>query len=94
MCVCYLNRWAKLDAPSDWPAADHQVHKMVMNVGRRPTVNAGDDVTVEVHILHKYSGDFYGKVGGLMLIMTISNSVRVSQNHNCNNGSNKEMGHT
>jgi FAD synthase len=33
-----VHRWAQLDAPSDWPDADRAVHKMVMNVGRRPTV--------------------------------------------------------
>jgi riboflavin kinase len=33
--------WAQLDAPGEWPAADSAVHKMVMNVGRRPTVNTG-----------------------------------------------------
>lgn len=34
--------WAQLEAPGDWPAADSAVHKMVMNVGRRPTVNTGE----------------------------------------------------
>ncbi|KAF6257480.1 Flavokinase-domain-containing protein [Scenedesmus sp. NREL 46B-D3] len=54
--------WAQLDAPGDWPAADRAVHKMVMNVGQRPTVNTGDEApTVEVHVLHKYSQEeFYG----------------------------------
>eukprot|EP00879_Flechtneria_rotunda_P030412 GHRR01033042.1.p1 GENE.GHRR01033042.1~~GHRR01033042.1.p1 ORF type:complete len:353 (+),score=100.97 GHRR01033042.1:621-1679(+) len=33
--------WAQLEAPEVWPDADRAVHKMVMNVGRRPTVNAG-----------------------------------------------------
>jgi riboflavin kinase len=35
---------------------------MVMNVGSRPTVNAGDEApTVEVHVLHAYSQEeFYG----------------------------------
>lgn len=33
--------WAQLDPPEGWPAADAAVHKMVMNVGRRPTVNTG-----------------------------------------------------
>lgn len=38
-------------------------HKMVMNIGRRPTFEDGGnpDVTVEVHILNKYEGDFYGR---------------------------------
>ena len=33
--------WAKLDAPEGWDAEDSKVHKMVMNVGKRPTVNTG-----------------------------------------------------
>lgn len=35
---------------------------MVMNVGRRPTVNTGDEApTVEAHILHAYGQpDFHG----------------------------------
>jgi riboflavin kinase len=33
--------WAQLDHPQGSPAADAAVHKMVMNVGRRPTVNPG-----------------------------------------------------
>lgn len=54
--------WAQLEAPGDWPAADSAVHKMVMNVGRRPTVNTGDEApTIEVHVMHKYSHEeFYG----------------------------------
>jgi riboflavin kinase len=36
---------------------------MVMNVGRRPTVNSGDEApTVEVHVMHNYPQDFYGEV--------------------------------
>ena len=69
--------WAKLTPPSEWRGAgggdgdgggDGGVHKMVMNVGRRPTVNAGNEApSVELHILHAFSGDggdgdveFYG----------------------------------
>lgn len=33
--------WAQLDPPQGSPAADAAVYKMVMNVGRRPTVNPG-----------------------------------------------------
>ncbi|KAL3148747.1 hypothetical protein ABBQ38_014158 [Trebouxia sp. C0009 RCD-2024] len=35
---------------------------MVMNIGQNPTVNPADaETTVEVHILHKFSKDFYGQ---------------------------------
>jgi len=33
--------WAKLEVGPGEPAEDGAVHKMVMNVGRRPTVNTG-----------------------------------------------------
>lgn len=34
---------------------------MVMNIGQRPTVDDGNALTVEVHMLHNFSGDFHGK---------------------------------
>lgn len=35
---------------------------MVMNIGQNPTVNKADaETTVEIHILHKFSKDFYGQ---------------------------------
>ncbi|GIL73957.1 hypothetical protein Vretimale_5094 [Volvox reticuliferus] len=55
--------WAKLDAPQGWPAVDFNVHKAVLNIGSRPTVNRGGEApTVEVHILHEFQGgqEFYG----------------------------------
>jgi hypothetical protein len=33
--------WAQLDPPAGSPAEDGAVHKMVMNIGARPTVNTG-----------------------------------------------------
>lgn len=38
--------WAQLDPPGGWATGDAAVHKMVMNVGRRPTVNTGACVCV------------------------------------------------
>lgn len=32
----------------------------MLNIGKRPTIDDGDQRTVELHILHKYSRDFYG----------------------------------
>ena len=40
---------------------DGAVHKMVMNVGERPSFADGEDLSVEVHVLHRYGGDFYGE---------------------------------
>jgi len=60
-----MARWVKVDAPpaSGYAPADAGVHKMVMNIGNRPTVNKGDEEpSVEVHALHQYSRDFYGQV--------------------------------
>ena len=46
----------------EYPEEDTAVHKMVMNIGRNPTVNPADaETTVEVHILHKFGKDFYGQ---------------------------------
>ena len=39
--------------------ADGVVHKGVANIGRRPTVNAGTESRLEVH-LFDFSGDIYG----------------------------------
>jgi riboflavin kinase len=45
-----------------YPEEDTAVHKMVMNIGQNPTVNPADaETTVEIHVLHKYSKDFYGQ---------------------------------
>jgi len=38
---------------------DGKSHKAVTNIGTRPTVNGGEDVTVESHILD-FDGDIYG----------------------------------
>ncbi len=58
-------RWARLvpgPGSGPWRAEDVAVQKMVMNVGRRPTVNVGDEpASVEVHVMHAYSHDFYGQ---------------------------------
>lgn len=57
-CVC---RWASLHG-QDYPEEDTAVHKMVMNIGRNPTVNPADaETTVEIHVLHKFTKDFYGQ---------------------------------
>ena len=34
---------------------------MVMNVGMRPTMEDRGGLTVEVHVLHKFSSSFYGE---------------------------------
>ena len=60
--VGHFCRWAQLDAGPDEPKEDSQVHKMAMNVGRRPSIEDGTNMTVEVHILHTYkSFNFRGK---------------------------------
>ena len=41
--------------------ADGEVHPMVLNLGQRPTFADGDGISVEAHLLHSFSGDFYGR---------------------------------
>ena len=58
--------WARLDPCSSAPAADAAPHKMVMNVGRRPTFDGEGrgvaEVSVELHILHAFGAEeFYGR---------------------------------
>jgi FAD synthase len=65
-------RWAQLDAAPGQPEEDSAVHKMAMNIGRRPSIEDGTDITVEVHILHSFAAaDFRGQqlrviVGGFI----------------------------
>ena len=42
---------------------DGDVHKMVMNIGKRPTFVKDNslDLSVEVHVMHPFASDFYGK---------------------------------
>lgn len=37
------------------------MHKTVLNIGRRPSIEDGEERTVELHILHGFSADFYGQ---------------------------------
>jgi len=58
--------WARVDLGLGAPEADARVHKMVMNVGRRPTFDSQgvgvSELSVEVHIMHAYaSEEFYGR---------------------------------
>ncbi|MDE7397742.1 MAG: riboflavin biosynthesis protein RibF, partial [Muribaculum sp.] len=39
---------------------DGGVHRAIMNIGHRPTVDNGSDDTLEVHVLD-YNGDLYGQ---------------------------------
>lgn len=59
--LCGGCRWACLHSYNH-PEEDTAVHKMVMNVGQNPTMNPADaETTVEVHVMHKFSKDFYGE---------------------------------
>jgi riboflavin kinase len=57
-----------LDAAKGSPKEDSVVHKMVLNIGKRPTVQDGAGITVEAHILHAFAADFYGR--DLRLVVT------------------------
>ena len=56
--LCLLCRWAQLQGIE---GADGDVQKTVLNIGRRPTLEDGEQRTVELHILHKFTEDFYGQ---------------------------------
>ena len=56
--LCLLCRWAQLQGTE---GADGDVQKTVLNIGRRPTLEDGEQRTVELHILHKFTEDFYGQ---------------------------------
>eukprot|EP00798_Chlamydomonas_sp_ICE-L_P032291 gene32291-16857_t len=78
--------WAKLDAPSNFASADNTVHKAVLNIGRRPTVNQGDEaLSVEAHILHDFNDtegekadfvEFYGSKLRVLLLGYIRPEMR------------------
>ena len=63
-CGLMICRWARLRRTPEnehRPDADFETHKMVMNVGLRPTLADGAGLTVEAHVLHRYSANFYGE---------------------------------
>lgn len=69
--------WAQLDVDDSWPEADRQVHKMVMNIGRRPTFGDKEpELSVEAHIMHRYSQDFYGQPLRLLALGFIRPEVK------------------
>ncbi|EFJ42265.1 hypothetical protein VOLCADRAFT_107321 [Volvox carteri f. nagariensis] len=73
--------WAKLEAPVGWPAGDSNVHKAVLNIGSRPTVNKGGEApSVEVHILHEFQGgeEFYGSHLEVLVVGFLRPEIRFS----------------
>ena len=62
--------WAQLQTEGESVLEDRSVHKMVMNIGKRPTFvkDNGPDISVEAHVMHKYQGDFYGKKMKVILV--------------------------
>lgn len=55
--------WAQLDASTEASLEDRSVHKMVMNIGNRPTYveDNSPEKSIEVHVMHAYRNDFHGK---------------------------------
>lgn len=47
-----------------WAGLENEdnLHKMVMNIGKRPTFvdDNSPEMSIEVHVMHKYDSDFYG----------------------------------
>jgi riboflavin kinase/FMN adenylyltransferase len=57
--------------------ADGTVHNGVANIGRRPTVNAGPESRLEVHVFD-FAGDIYGTEITVALIAYIRPEIRFS----------------
>lgn len=55
--------WAKLKTSETQQESDGLVHKMVMNIGKRPTFikDNSPDISIEVHVMHSFQQDFYGQ---------------------------------
>lgn len=75
--------WARVDPGAGAPDADAAVHKMVMNVGRRPTFDAQGvgvaELSVEVHIMHSYAAEeFYGRPMRVVALGFIRPEVKFS----------------
>jgi len=65
--------WAVLQ---DAQGQGGEVHKMVMNIGKRPTFVDGDGITVEVHILHPFQQDFYGQCVQVAIVSFLRPEVK------------------
>ncbi|KAG2489296.1 hypothetical protein HYH03_012128 [Edaphochlamys debaryana] len=73
--------WAKVHAPEGWPSEDSEVHKVVLNIGSRPTVNTGNEApSVEAHILHTFLGgqEFYGSKLEVLALGFLRPEIRFS----------------
>ena len=44
-----------MEAPHNGP------YKTVLNIGKRPSLEDGEQRTVELHVMHVYPTDFYGQ---------------------------------
>ena len=56
--IPFFVRWAQLksaEAPHDG------LYKTVLNIGKRPSIEDGEQRTVELHVMHDYPADFYGQ---------------------------------
>lgn len=55
--------WAQLMTSESQQESDGLVHKMVMNIGKRPTFvkDNSPDISIEVHVMHSFQQDFYGQ---------------------------------
>lgn len=71
--------WASLELPADHPNYAHQkfsIFPMVMSIGYNPFYN-NTVRSAEVHVLHKFSADFYG----VKMRLLILGYIRDEQNY-------------
>ncbi|KAI3429362.1 hypothetical protein D9Q98_005457 [Chlorella vulgaris] len=77
LCAGVYFGWAYLDVDASWPEEDRKIHKMVMNIGQRPTFqDAEPEMSVEVHVMHEYSRDFYGEKMNVVMLGYIRPEIK------------------
>lgn len=54
-----------------------QTHDAMLNIGRRPTLNNGNDCTIEAHLLH-FNGNLYGETIRITFIDRLRNEQQFS----------------
>lgn len=61
-----------------WVTVDNRIYKGVLNIGIRPTLNNGNNRTIEVNILH-FDSDIYGKPIRVSFVKRIRDELKFDQ---------------
>lgn len=76
--LCLYGRFASLEPVPGAPVEDSDVYPMVVNIGKRPTFDDHNELTIEAHIMHKYQNNFYGSKLKLLLLGFIRPELKFS----------------